>query len=330
MTAHVRFPEVEPDELPATLSKRVLTGLLREKLGYGGLITTDCLEMKAIAGRFDRAAARAVEAGADFVMISHTAEAQESAFESIVKAIEAGTLSEARIDESVARIQAVKKNLPAFVADWNVAKAALGAQAAALEVEKVSRGAVSVYPGAEFPVGCGSLYIDVEADNLTGVEDGALPAHVAKAVQKGVAGMNTLSLPVEPSPDEIKDTLAKAKAMLGKSVGTEMGIVLGVYNPMAHPGQLELVRAVAGLAARRQRRFALVSTRSPYDAAKLAVMAHESAREAVGASGNAAAPSVLCVYEYSPLSAKAVADFLEGRIRAEGRLPSGAYPRSIK
>lgn len=329
MTAHVRFPAVEPDELPATLSKRVLTGLLRGKLGYRGLITTDCLEMKAIAGRFEDAAARAVEAGADFVMISHTAEAQEAAFESIVKFIEAGRITEAQIDESVARIAAAKKNLPAFVEDWSAAKPLLGLEASETEVEKVSRASLSMYRGADFPVGCGSLYIDVEADNLTGVEDGTLPVRAAKAVQKGVAGMNTISLPPDPEPELIRETLAKAESLMSTSASPDMGIVLGLYNPKAHPAQLELVRGFAAIAAKCHRRFGLVSMRSPYDAAPLSEMALEAARKAAGQPG-CDAPSVLCAYEYSPLSAKMVADFIEGRIRADGRLPSGVYPRSSR
>ncbi|WP_313960501.1 glycoside hydrolase family 3 N-terminal domain-containing protein, partial [Bacillus pumilus] len=74
MTAHVVFPAIEKEAVPATLSKAVLTGLLREQLGYEGVIVTDCLEMHAIAKHFGvgEGAVLAVEASADIVLVSHT------------------------------------------------------------------------------------------------------------------------------------------------------------------------------------------------------------------------------------------------------------------
>jgi uridine kinase len=79
MTAHVTVPAIEPcPGLPATLSRAVLTGLLREEMGFDGLIVTDCLEMAAIADRFGvaEAAVAAIRAGADMALISHTAARQ--------------------------------------------------------------------------------------------------------------------------------------------------------------------------------------------------------------------------------------------------------------
>src|SRR5690606_667232 len=70
MTAHVTFPSIDPTPgLPATLSHRVLTGLLREELGHEGLIVTDAMEMQAITANFGiaEAAVRAVEAVGDMV-----------------------------------------------------------------------------------------------------------------------------------------------------------------------------------------------------------------------------------------------------------------------
>ncbi|KAF4325166.1 hypothetical protein G195_001310 [Phytophthora kernoviae 00238/432] len=70
MTAHVIFPAIEPEPIPATLSRKVLTGLLREEMGFEGIIITDCLEMHAISKPYGvaEAAIRAVEAGADLIL----------------------------------------------------------------------------------------------------------------------------------------------------------------------------------------------------------------------------------------------------------------------
>ena len=82
MTSHVLFPRLEPERLPATMSRRLLTGLLREELGFGGVIISDCMEMDAIAKFYGtvEGAVASIAAGADIVCISHTAAlAQETA-----------------------------------------------------------------------------------------------------------------------------------------------------------------------------------------------------------------------------------------------------------
>lgn len=112
MTAHVAFPEITGSKTkPATLSRDVLTGLLRERLGFGGLVSTDCLEMNAIADTVgtERGAVETIAAGADIVLVSHSADRQRNAIEAVLEAVETGDLSEDRIDESVARILAVKE-----------------------------------------------------------------------------------------------------------------------------------------------------------------------------------------------------------------------------
>ena len=75
MSSHVLFPALEPEKLPATMSRRILTGLLREELGFGGVIISDCMEMDAVAKFYGtvNGAAAALKAGADIVCISHTA-----------------------------------------------------------------------------------------------------------------------------------------------------------------------------------------------------------------------------------------------------------------
>ncbi|WP_438495352.1 beta-N-acetylhexosaminidase [Paenibacillus sp. IHBB 3054] len=110
MSAHIYFPALEQEKLPVTLSKAVLTGLLREELGYGGIIMTDCMEMNAIAEHYGtvEASVLAIEAGADIVLISHRADRQLAAIEAILHAVAEGRISETRIDDSVRRLLALK------------------------------------------------------------------------------------------------------------------------------------------------------------------------------------------------------------------------------
>lgn len=112
MTAHVMFPSIEPEPIPATLSHKVLTGLLREEMGFEGIIITDCLEMHAISKPYGvaEAAIRAVEAGADLILVSHTLQDQVAALEAIVEAVRTGRISEEVIHQAVERIMTWKKS----------------------------------------------------------------------------------------------------------------------------------------------------------------------------------------------------------------------------
>lgn len=110
MTAHILFPALD-DSRPSTLSPAIVTGLLRDELGFGGVVVTDCMEMKAIADNFGtpEAAVMAVEAGVDIVLVCHTLDTQRAVREALLKAVRDGRIPESRIDESVARITALKK-----------------------------------------------------------------------------------------------------------------------------------------------------------------------------------------------------------------------------
>jgi len=108
MTAHVVMSAVD-SEAPATLSKPVMTGLLREELGFEGLIVTDALEMAGIRPAWTgEAAVRSIQAGADVLLLPRQTEV---AIQSVVRAVQEGQLTGARIDESVRRILEAKARL---------------------------------------------------------------------------------------------------------------------------------------------------------------------------------------------------------------------------
>ena len=105
MTAHIVYPAFDPDR-PATLSPTILTNLLREELGFDGLLITDAMEMKAIDDRYrsGEAAVMAIEAGADIVMVLWTLTKQNEVFDTLLSAVKSGRISQARLDQSVERI----------------------------------------------------------------------------------------------------------------------------------------------------------------------------------------------------------------------------------
>ena len=107
MTAHISVPALDSGDLPSTLSPAILTKLLREQMGFRGLIVTDAMDMGAIVKGYGPADAsvRAIEAGADVVLMPPDADAAVNA---IVLAVRHGRISQKRIELSVARVLAAK------------------------------------------------------------------------------------------------------------------------------------------------------------------------------------------------------------------------------
>ncbi|KAI5892413.1 glycoside hydrolase [Schizophyllum commune H4-8] len=135
MTGHMALPKIIGDDSPSSLSRKITTDLLREEMGYQGVVVTDCLEMDAVAKMlYDRNAAaqmeadkhdgrgvevgsvRALQAGADVVMICHTFSWQKGAIEAMHKAVEDGSLSLDALRESGKRVAAMKER---FVGSWD-------------------------------------------------------------------------------------------------------------------------------------------------------------------------------------------------------------------
>jgi beta-N-acetylhexosaminidase len=109
MTAHVIFQAVD-SKYPATMSRAVLTGILREKLGYDGLVVTDDVEMKAIADNYgvEEAVLLGLDAGVDHFLCCHTAALAHRAIDAVVRAVESGKLSRQTLDTATRRFAAVR------------------------------------------------------------------------------------------------------------------------------------------------------------------------------------------------------------------------------
>ena len=107
MSAHITAPALDQANVPSTVSRKVLTGLLREELGFRGLIVTDAMNMAGITKQFGggEASVRAIEAGADVLLAPPNPEA---AIRAVVAAVEKGRIARARIDESAQRVLEAK------------------------------------------------------------------------------------------------------------------------------------------------------------------------------------------------------------------------------
>jgi beta-N-acetylhexosaminidase len=114
MTAHIVYPALDPDN-PATMSRAILSRLLREQWGYDGVIITDGMDMHAIAHRYDagQAAVNALLAGADMVMAIGSRENQEATLDAIARAIADGRLPEHEVQARIDRLARLAAAYPA-------------------------------------------------------------------------------------------------------------------------------------------------------------------------------------------------------------------------
>ena len=133
MVAHILLSQVDPD-YPASLSHRVVTGLLREEMGFDGVVCTDDLTMGAVSNTYGmgEAAVLAVEAGCDLLLVCHGADNLTAARDALLEAADSGRISPERLDESVKRILSLKveyglTNDPVDTPDVDALNARIGA-----------------------------------------------------------------------------------------------------------------------------------------------------------------------------------------------------------
>lgn len=107
MTAHIIVPALDPAEDPATLSEPIMTGVLRDELGYDGVVVTDALTMEGVREHYgdDRVPVLALKAGVDMLLMPPDI---DLAYNAVLDAVRAGEISEQRIDESVYRVLRLK------------------------------------------------------------------------------------------------------------------------------------------------------------------------------------------------------------------------------
>ncbi|HYF90918.1 MAG TPA: beta-N-acetylhexosaminidase [Symbiobacteriaceae bacterium] len=296
MTAHVVFPAYEPDPArPATLSRSVLTGLLRERLGFGGLIITDCMEMKAIANGFGTVAAavEAVKAGADLVLVSHTAETQSATVAALKDAIASGEIPAGRVEEALTRIRSARDTVAraqqqplTILAGPEHQELANTIAAAAVTLVKDDKHLLPLSPH-----GLGVVVCRAAAQSLAEEKGGPEPA-LAGAVRKLIPRAELLVVDREPTSAQI----TQASELAARC----QALVVGTFAATHWPAQAALADAV--LTANP--RTAIVAQRSPYD---LRVLPN--------------AGTYLVTYEDRPRVSEAAVRILLGELPATGRLP---------
>jgi len=184
MTAHIVYPQIDPEH-PATLSRPVLTGLLRENLGYDGVVITDALMMKAVHDKYGHAvgAVMALQAGADMPLAQGTLEEQGATVQAIEQALAEGHLLPVDVKKSEARLVALAQAYPVSSRAYDAAQRA--ADDAAMRAAW-ARG-LTAFDGAGRPAapparGAALRVVTQASVDCDGVSEAGLPAARVEAL----------------------------------------------------------------------------------------------------------------------------------------------------
>lgn len=299
MTAHIVVPALDAAEDPATLSRPILTGILRERLGYDGVVVTDSLGMEGVRTKYgdDRVPVLALKAGCDQLL---NPPSLATAWNAVLGAVRSGEISEARIDESILRILRLKAKLGLFrdpyVSHEGVDRA-VGTRSHLAAADRIAERTTTLLLNEG-----GLLPLDRRAmpDLLVVGADPASPsgttgpptATLATALTELGFTVAALSTGTAPSAARIDEAVAAAA---GKDA-----IVVGTYNVSATSTQRTLVSRLAATGVP----VVTVAIRNPYDVARL--------------GGQRA---TLATYSWTDVELRAAARVIAGRARPEGRLP---------
>lgn len=255
MTSHILFPRLEADGLPATMSHRILTGLLRRQLGFEGLIITDAMEMGAIKDFFGTAegCVKAAGAGADLICVCRDRQLIIECIQRLTQAVSQGEVDPAMIDQSVNRIVSMREKW-AFVGGGNIELCGCDAHRQANQGFFDStmthvQSACAAMP----PLGDKPCFVGFRPYRVTQAGNVAMDSVGFAGFLAGRLGGLAFDLSAAPDDEELAPAIAAAQGATC--------VVAGTYNGRQNPAQLKFVNALA----QKGLPVICVAVRNPYD-----------------------------------------------------------------
>ncbi|MFZ4814484.1 MAG: glycoside hydrolase family 3 protein [Phototrophicaceae bacterium] len=284
MSAHITVDVIDPEN-PATISRAILTDLLRGELGYTGLTITDAMDMHAVA-RFGhlQSVRAALQAGADLILLGHI-EGQAAL---------AAQVRDLAQPAALQRIQAARALLPTFLPTLEVIRSA---EHMAVAQQIADRSMTLVRDNGRLPLQLSPeqriAVITVLPENLTPADTSASVAiSLVDEVRAFHSQTDSYTFQRNATADELHRLL--------DATASADGVIVGTINAADDPSQVELVRALH----ERGHAPIVVALRMPSDAAVLPM-----------------AETVLCTYSIRSMSMNAAARVLFGKLEATGVLP---------
>ncbi len=293
MMAHISYPKIESDGIPATFSKVFIQDILRDKMAFDGLIISDCMEMQAIQINYGtpNGIVRAVGAGVDIAFCSHTAELAKQSILAIEQAVEQNVITEKSLDQHIERILDFKQRYikPNDKQSLDI----VGQKQHKDKINEILEKSFCLYGDVEsFEMGNNPVFISCVPYNATGattLDQNALS--FAKHLCKKFGG-TYIQNSSNPTKDEIERIFAKTKGATS--------IVFGSYQAHLNSGQTELANAIA----QKKLPMLCVALRNPYDLIEMPKLAMKVA-----------------VFEYTEQSLIALEKIVSSEKKPSGNMP---------
>jgi beta-N-acetylhexosaminidase len=312
MTAHIVMPALNggSNELPATLSPRILRDLLRRKMLFKGVVVSDALDMHAMeqGPGYVAETMSAVAAGIDLLLFNHDLSRVEPASSNLVQAARRGLLSADEIRASARRILDLKNWIKR---QQQESLAVIGCKEHLQLAQEVARKSVTLVRDTArlLPLRVGAdekIAVAIpRPQDLTPADTSSYVKPVlADALRRYHPRVDEFSFAMSPAAEEI--------GALSERMAKYDVVVLGTINATAHPAQARLVQKLI----KQKTRMITVALRMPYDLAAYP-----------------AAPTYVCTYSILPPAMEALAEALFGRIPFAGALPvtiPGLFAKSNK
>ncbi|AYC41078.1 glycoside hydrolase family 3 protein [Streptomyces griseorubiginosus] len=297
MTAHIQFPALDASGDPATLSRPILTGILRGELGYDGVVVTDSLGMEGVRTKYgdERVPVLALKAGVDQLL---NPPSLDVAWNAVLNAVRDGELTEARLDESLLRILRLKARLRLFeepyVSRSGVTRT-VGTRAHLSAADRIAERTTTLLVNEQrlLPLSRRThrKLLVLGADpaspsGTTGPPTGVLAAALAELGFTATA----LSTGTAPSAAVVAQALAAAR--------DADAVIVGTYNVTA--AQRTLVEQLVASG----KPVVALAIRNPYDVAQLPTV-----------------PAYLASYSWTDVELRAAARVIAGKAAPRGRLP---------
>jgi beta-N-acetylhexosaminidase len=290
MTAHIVVPALDDSGRPATLSKPILTGLLRKQMGFDGLIVTDALTMEGVREMFgdERVPIEAIKAGADVLLMPPDL---DLAYNAVVDAVEDGEIGEGRINQSVRRILSLKLEQGLFdnpYVDVGEVPSRVGTPDHLAAADEITNKTVTLVKNDDgvLPLQGGSQDVLVTGWGVSTTQ--TLAANIAER------GATTEVYETGNTP-----TATQRQTAAGKAATKDL-VVVSSQRAWASPAQQALVEDLLSTGTP----VVVLAVRDPYDIAYFTE-----------------APTYVATYSFSPVSLAAATRVLFGEVNPTGKLP---------
>lgn len=247
MITHVQFKTIDP-EYPSTMSSRIIQKVLRRKIRFDGLVTTDCMEMKAITNKYGprESAVLAAQAGANIILFSHTKDYQEKAYEALLEAAQSGRLPKEKIDYSIKKINEVKNK---YVFGEKPPLNIIRSQSHLKVMEKAARAGTILLKKEE------NVIPLTKEKKITLIEFASNEQATLAQILKRTITHTKINILNSTNPSHKIDTYASTPEI----------IIIATRNAHLNPKQLKIIQMIL----EHEGKKILICLRNPYDAAVL-------------------------------------------------------------